>query len=80
MSLAEVKSILDKLSPYERREVRAYLDRLENKSNEVKSQPFDFDALMAGVDAFRQGLSEAELDEMIALMNEEYVEPDVDEF
>ncbi len=33
------------------------------------------DALMRAVDEIREGLTEAEIDEMIAAMNEEYIEP-----
>lgn len=74
MTLNEILKAVDELSPDERRQLRDYLDQQEQPAQEHRAGTMDINALMRAVDEFREGLTEEELDEMIALMNEEYIE------
>jgi uncharacterized protein YeeX (DUF496 family) len=70
MTFEEIKPLIDKLSV---EDIQRLNDYLQPKIHNAVL-PLDMDALLAAVDMIREGLSEAELDEMITLMNEEYIE------
>jgi hypothetical protein len=71
MTLADILQVVDKFSLRDKQLLREYLEREERKqlANE-KIRRLD-----AGFAAMRQGLSEADLDAITQVMNEEYIEP-----
>ena len=77
MTLQDVKKAIDHLSPEERRELREYLEQRESNepSAPVLSPEERIRRLDAAVETIRAGLSQADLDDMTAAMNAEYVEP-----
>lgn len=80
--LRDVFRTLDRLNDEELAEVRAYIDRRtiqpEIADEDVQAK---IAALHQAFAEIREGMSEEELDAMIADMNSEYIEPlDPDEF
>jgi hypothetical protein len=78
VTLQDVIQVVDKLSPEELRQLRAYLDQLEgtpvppvqDMTPEERARRLD-----AAFEQLREGLTQAELDEMTEAMNAEYIEP-----
>ena len=64
--------------PMSEAELGAMIDTILQTAepSEVVAGTMDVDELMRGIDAIREGHSQAELDAIAAAMNEEYVEPD----
>jgi hypothetical protein len=77
MSLQEAIKVVEQLSPEELRQLRAYLDEREaNTHIELDLSPAErARRLNEAFDQLREGLTEEELEEMSAAMNEEYIEP-----
>jgi uncharacterized protein YeeX (DUF496 family) len=77
MTLQDVKKAIDNLSPEERRELREYLERRESSEPfaQVLSPEERIRRMDAAVETIRAGMSQAELDDMTAAMNAEYIEP-----
>ena len=77
MTLQDVKKAIDHLSPEERRELREYLEQRESNepSVPVLSPEERIRRMDAAVETIRAGMSQAELDDMTAAMNAEYIEP-----
>lgn len=78
MMLDELMKAVDRLSNEELRQLRDYVNQRhtdEEEETELLTGTMNVDALMRAVDEIREGLTEAEIDEMIAAMNEEYIEP-----
>jgi septation ring formation regulator EzrA len=75
MTLQDVLKAVDQLSPDELRELRAYLDQREGTPHPTEELSAETRArrLDAAVEALREGLTQAELDEMTAAMNAERV-------
>lgn len=76
MTLQEVKLALDYLSPEELRELRVHLEKRETEiatraelSPEERARKLD-----EAFAQFREGLLPIQIEEMVAAMNEEYVE------
>jgi hypothetical protein len=80
MTLQDVIRAVDRLSSEERRELREYLEQRESTERVAQELSPQERArrLREGFAKLREGLSEAELDEIIEAMNAEYIEP-VDE-
>lgn len=81
MTLQEVKKAVDQLTENERAELRAYLDQSPAhslKQGRGATPEERVQRLQAAAAAIREGLTEEELAEMTAAMNEDYIEP-VDE-
>jgi uncharacterized protein YeeX (DUF496 family) len=70
MTFEEIKAYVDELSAEDRQQLREYLD----DHIELKAGTMDINKLLEAVDKIREGMSQEEIDEMIALMNEEYIE------
>jgi uncharacterized protein YeeX (DUF496 family) len=72
MMLDELMRAVDELSEEELRQLRDYVNQrhVNNLSADERIQ-----MLEEAADAIREGLTPEELDEMIAAMNEEYIEP-----
>ncbi|MBI5958456.1 MAG: hypothetical protein HY866_06975 [Chloroflexi bacterium] len=77
MTLQEMIKAIDLLHPDELRQLRSYIDQRESAvrhayelSPEERIQRMD-----AAVEVIREGMTQAELDEMIEAMNAEYIEP-----
>lgn len=66
MTLEEIKQAVDQLSEGERRELVQYLEQ--------RPKGLDPEALLRAVTAFREGLSQTEIDQIVAAMNEDYIE------
>ena len=77
VTLQDVKKAIDRLSPEERRELREYLEQRESNepSTPILSPEERIRRMDAAVETIRAGMSQAELDDMTAAMNAEYVEP-----
>lgn len=68
---------VSQLSFAQRQQLRDRMDKLDNDDGIIhaKGTPEErLKALREGFAKFREGLSEEELDEMVAAMNEEYIE------
>ncbi|MCC6802177.1 MAG: hypothetical protein IT319_04760 [Anaerolineae bacterium] len=81
--LHDLYRTLDQLNDEELAEVRAYIDQRRAVKPEIADEtPQErAAALMAAFAEMREGLSEEQLDAIIADMNSEYIEPlDPDEF
>lgn len=72
MTLDELMKAVDTLSGEELRQLRDYVNQrhAHKFSPEQRIQMLD-----EASNAIREGMTQEELDEMIAVMNEEYVEP-----
>jgi uncharacterized protein YeeX (DUF496 family) len=77
MTLREVIKALDDLSDEELNELRREID-LRTEQEELRSGTMDVDALLRAAADLTDGLTQDEIDAMVAAMNEEYIEP-VDE-
>lgn len=80
VNLQDMKNAIDRLTPEERRELRQYLEQRESTeqlTHELSPEE-RIRRLEEAVKALREGLTQAELDEMTDAMNAEYIEP-VDE-
>ncbi len=75
MTLQELFQAVDRLSPNEQNELRNYLNRLQNDPSDVMSPAERAQRLDAAFDAFRIGLDDATLDEIVNAMNDDYIEP-----
>ena len=75
MTLQELFRAVDRLSPNEQNELRNYLNRLQNDPSDVMSPAERAQRLDAAFDAFRIGLDDATLDEIVNAMNDDYIEP-----
>lgn len=75
MDLEALLPLIDALSHEERLRLRAYLDERHLPTPAALSPQERMRRLNAAFDEMRAGLSQAELDEMTAAMNEEYIEP-----
>lgn len=77
MTLSEILKAVDALTLDERRQLRDYLDRHESES--LRRSHFSpeqrIQMLEEASAAIREGLTQDELEQMIAAMNEEYIEP-----
>jgi hypothetical protein len=76
--LDELMRAVDELSDEELRQLRDYVNQRhtsDEEDTELRAGTMNVDALMRAVDEIREGLTQQELDEMIAAMNEEYIEP-----
>jgi uncharacterized protein YeeX (DUF496 family) len=71
MTFDEIKSYVDELSAEDKQRLRDYL----HLQRHPKPKERDIDAMLAAAEAIRSSMSEEELDEMIVMMNEEYIEP-----
>ncbi len=72
MTLEDVKNAVDRLSPEERRELREYLDQRESVEQAVTEELSPEERIRrldAAVEVIREGMTQAELDEMIDAMN-----------
>jgi hypothetical protein len=70
MTFEEIKAYVDELSAEDKRRLNDYIKlQLHPKAKER-----DIHAMLEAAAAIRASMSEEELDEMIALMNEEYIE------
>jgi hypothetical protein len=71
MTLQDVMKAVDQLSPDELRELREYIERRESSPEPVPElTPAErIRRLDAAVDAIREGMTQAELDDMTAAMN-----------
>ena len=74
-TLQEVIQAVEQLSPEERAELRAYLDRHEAEAPPTLSPEERARKLDEAFARLREGLTQEQLDEMTAAMNEEYIEP-----
>lgn len=81
LTLQDVIKAVDQLSPDERRELREYLDQRESVPQPVQELTPEerIRRMDEAVKAIREGMTQAELEDMIAAMNEEYIEPVDDE-
>ena len=78
MTLDELIKAVDTLSSEEFRQLRNYVNQRhvhEQVDTELRAGTMNVDALMRAVDQIREGLTEEEIETMVAAMNEEYVEP-----
>jgi uncharacterized protein YeeX (DUF496 family) len=78
MTLDELIRAVDRLSDEELRQLRDYVNQRqvrEQDNTELRAGTMNVDALMRAVDQIREGLTEQEIETMIAAMNEEYIEP-----
>jgi hypothetical protein len=77
MTLQDVIKAVDQLSPEELRELREYIEQREGTHSPVQAlTPGErIRRLDAAVEAIREGMTQAELDEMTVAMNAEYIEP-----
>ncbi|MDQ7027693.1 MAG: hypothetical protein Q9P01_19035 [Anaerolineae bacterium] len=77
MTFEEVLRVVDQFSEDERQRLRQYLEQMEitNTHTDLKAGTMDVDVLLAAVDDMRRGLSNDDLNEMLAAMNEEYIKP-----
>ncbi len=78
MSLGEIISAVEQLSPEEWRQLREYMERREAKithSKELHAGTVDMDTLMQALAEISAGLSDEEFAEIECAMNEEYIEP-----
>lgn len=73
MTFEELKPLLDQLMPSDFQSIRDYLKQRESQML-LQAGTMDVDALLAAVDDIRGSMSEEDLDEMIATMNEDYIE------
>lgn len=75
MTFEEVLQVVDQLNDEERQRLHQYLDQ---QAQSIKAHPLSAEEriqrLNAAMDAMRDGLSQEELDEMTAAMNEDYIE------
>jgi uncharacterized alpha-E superfamily protein len=78
MTLQAVKEVVDQLSPAERAELRDYLEEQTVDVSMLRPGTMDVDALLEAAREIREGFSKEEWEEIVAAMNEEYIEP-VDE-
>jgi hypothetical protein len=80
MTLQDVMKAVDQLSPEELRELRQYIEQREGLPWPVQALTPEERArrLDEAFEQLRDGLTQAELDEMTEAMNAEYIEP-VDE-
>ena len=72
-NLREVKAAIDRLSPEEQAELRAYLNERAAPTATMR-----IDALQEAARAIREGFTDDEWEEVERAMNDEYIEP-VDE-
>jgi hypothetical protein len=77
-TLQHVIRAVDHLSPEERAELRQYLDEYPPVQEPLQAGTMDIDSLLAAAQAIRESMSPEDYEEMLAAMNEEYIEP-VDE-
>lgn len=78
MTLNELIRAVDALSEDELAQLRDYINHRqfrEQTNTELRPGTTDVDALIEAIDQMREGLTEQQLDEIVAAMNEEYIEP-----
>ena len=75
MTLQAVKAAVDQLSSAERAELRDYLEEGDSSPQELRAGTMDIDALTAAARLIREGFSDEEWEQVVAAMNEEYIEP-----
>jgi DNA-binding GntR family transcriptional regulator len=77
MNLQQVKEAIDRLTPEELRELRAYLAERETMPPAQHDLPPEERArrLDEAFIKMREGLTSEQLEEIVAAMNEEYIEP-----
>ena len=73
MSLDELMKAVDRLTGEELRQLREHIDYRRRTHKFTPEERIQM--LEEAADAIREGLTQKELDEMIAVMNEEYIEP-----
>ena len=74
MTLQELFKTVNRLSPEERAQLRAYLDQQEVDRAQLKTGTMNVDILLQAAQAIRADMNAGEFDQMIAAMNEEYIE------
>jgi len=72
--LTDAKKVVEQLSDDERRALRVYLDELERRPRRGATPEERIRRMDAAAVAIRAGMTQAELEEMTAAMNAEYVE------
>jgi len=77
MTLQDVMKAVDQLSPEELRELRQYIEQREGVPRPAQALTPEERArrLDEAFEQLRDGLTQAELDEMTEAMNAEYIEP-----
>lgn len=81
MTFQDIKQAVDQLSHQERADLRAYLDEVANQPAQKLTPTERAQKLDAAFEKLRTGLTDEEIEEMTAAMNEEYIEPwDEDEW
>ena len=75
LTLQEVKTAIDKLSPEDRHELRDYLNQQDSESMDFKAGTMDIEKLLEAAKAIRESMNPKDFEEMIDAMNEEYIEP-----
>lgn len=78
MTLDELKRAVDRLSGEEFRQLRDYVNQRaahKQADTELRIGTMNVDTLMQAVEQIREGLTEEEIETMVAAMNEEYIEP-----
>ncbi len=77
MTLTDVIKAVDDLSPEELRRLRSYIDQREQQiaPSVVLTPDERIRMINEAVAVIREGMTQSELDQMTAAMNEEYVEP-----
>jgi hypothetical protein len=73
MTFEELKPLLDQLMPSDFQSVRDYLKQRESQAL-LQAGTMNVDTLLEAVDDIRNSMSEVDLEEMIATMNEDYIE------
>lgn len=74
MTLDDVIKLLDDLSDAELRTLRQAID-LRTEPEALRAGTMDVDALLSAAAELTDDLTESEVEEMVAAMNEEYIEP-----
>ena len=77
MTLQELFKTIDRLSPEERAQLRAYLDQHEAHTPSARTLSPEERArkLDEALTQLREGLTSEQIDEMTEAMNAEYIEP-----
>ena len=69
MTYEEVVEAVDQLSEEERLRLQQYLNAIVVNKPELKAGTMDVDLLLAAIGDMRRGLSESDIDEIVAAMN-----------
>lgn len=76
MTLQDILKVVDRLTQAERNTLRQYLDTTEPELNPHLLPPEErARRLDAAFDAFREGLTPEQINDMVNAMNSQYVEP-----